>query len=179
MENRCPEVSKGHLSCDITKRYQKRRDRDSTNSKKVGNFTTLEIQAISFISNLHMCLCVMHAYYGCYSNDVTCLYWYSYLCISFCMLASLGGIREVQPDKRPRVYIMGEPDLRNFGAIHESASLDLIWFGLDGHGWAPVSWGGGISWAGPLGLTMPWAGYTCMDPEIWKKETPEIIFISC
>ena len=51
-----------------------------------------------------------------------------------------GGIREAQPDKRPRnVYIMGEPDWRDFGAIYESASLGLIWFGLDGHGWAPVS----------------------------------------
>ena len=52
----------------------------------------------------------------------------------FACLHHWGGIREVQPDKRPRVYIMGEPDWQDFGAIHNSASLDLICFGLDGHG---------------------------------------------
>ena len=57
----------------------------------------------------------------------------------FAWLHHWEGIREVQPDKRPRVYIMGEPDWRDFGTIHESVSLGLIWFGLDGHGWAPVS----------------------------------------
>ena len=52
----------------------------------------------------------------------------------FACLHHWGGIREVQPDKRPQVYIMGEPDWQDFGAIYKSASLGLICFGLDGHG---------------------------------------------